>query len=282
MRMPAGTVSGSRDVWWWVGALFLSSFVSGACVHTLSAQSSSGMRAVPLPTLIESSIARVPFGPGETTAYQVKLGPLSVGSGLMQVRNIEPVRGRSSYYVTWMIQGGILFAQVDNHYQSWIDIETLATLRSIRDIHEVRYRANRNYEIYPEAGFWERTDTGESEKLVTNLPLDDISFIYFARSLPLKVGETYTLDRYFRADRNPVILEVLRKETIQVPAGTFDTIVVRPIIKSPGLFGEGGEAEVYFSDDERRLLVRLSSKVPIVGSFSLHLTDIEEGIPLRP
>ena len=78
-----------------------------------------------------------------------------------------------------------------------------------------------------------------------------------------------------------MILKVLRKETIQVPAGTFDTIVVRPIIKSPGLFGEGGEAEVYFSDDERRLLVCLTSKVSIVGSLSLHLTDIEEGIPLR-
>ena len=281
MRMPTGRVSGSGEAWRWGWALFFSSFVSGACAYALTAQSSIGSRAVPLPAIIESPIARVPFGPGETAEYQVKLGPLSVGGGLMQVLSVEPVRGRPSYYISWVIQGGIPFARVDDHFQSWIDIETLATLRSIRDVREVRYRANRNYEIYPEEGFWERTDTGESEKLATDLPLDDISFIYFARTLPLEVGETYTLDRYFRTDRNPVILEVLRKETIEVPTGRFDTVVVRPIIKSGGLFGEGGEAEVYFSDDERRLLVRLSSKVPILGSLSLHLREIKEGIPLR-
>lgn len=240
-----------------------------------------GPTRIPLPTQVESSIAKVPWGPGEQSEYQVKLGPLSLGSGIMQVVSVEPVRGHPSYYVSWKIQGGLPLARVDDHFESWIDVETLSTLRSIRDIREVRYRAQRFYEIYPEAGFWERIDTGESEPLETQFPLDDISFIYYARTIPLEVGETYELPRYFRADRNPVILQVLRKETIEVPAGTFETIVIRPIIKAGGLFGEGGEAEVYFTDDDRRLLVRLSSKVPVVGSLSLHLREHQEGVPLR-
>jgi hypothetical protein len=66
-----------------------------------------------------------------------------------------------------------------------------------------------------------------------------------------------------------------------VPAGTFDTIVIRPIIKTDGLFGEGGEAELYFTDDERRVLVRLESKVGRIGSLSLHLREFQEGRPLR-
>lgn len=248
----------------------------------LAGQGALGVRSVPIPRAIESPIAEVPFGPGETSEYQVKLGPLSVGAGLMQVVSVEPVRGQPAYHLSWKIKGGMPLARVDDHYQSWVDVETLATTRSLQNIREVRYRANRSYEIYPKAGFWERTDTGEREELATDLPLDDISFIYYARTLPLVVGETYTLDRYFRADRNPVILQVLRKETIEVPAGTFETIVVRPIIKSRGLFGEGGEAEVYFTDDERRILVRLSSKVPVMGSLSLHLRDYQPGISLRP
>ena len=88
--------------------------------------------------------------------------------------------------------------------------------------------------------------------LDTSEPLDDVAFLYYARTLPLEVGETYTINRYFREDGNPVVLRVLRKETIRMPAGTFNTIVVQPIIQTDGLFGEGGEAEVYFTDDARR------------------------------
>lgn len=231
--------------------------------------------------MIEDPVAEVPFGPGELAEYQVKLGFLSVGSGLMQVVDVEPVRGVSTYHVSWMIQGGIPFAHVNDHYESWFDVRTLSTLRSIQRINEVRYHANREYEIYPDEARWERLDTDEADTLSTQFPLDDISFIYYVRTLPLEVGETYTLNRYFRADRNPVIVKVLRKETIEVPAGTFDTVVVQPIIKSRGLFGEGGEAQVYLSDDDRRIVVRLTSKVPVMGSLSLHLREYREGVQLR-
>jgi Protein of unknown function (DUF3108) len=252
-----------------------------ATAPPLHAQGTLGSRSVPMPTLIEDPVAPVPFGPGEQAEYQVKLGPLSVGSGLMQVVGVEPVRGYPTYHVSWMIQGGIPFARVDDHYESWIDVETLATRRSIQRIKEVRYRANRQYEIYPEEGRWEQLGTEDADTLSTEFPLDDISFIYYVRTLPLEVGETYTLNRYFRADRNPVLVKVLRKETIEVPAGKFDTVVVQPIIKSRGLFGEGGEAEVYLSDDDRRILVRLTSKVPVMGSLSLHLRAYQEGAPVR-
>ncbi len=65
-------------------------------------------------------------------------------------------------------------------------------------------------------------------------------------------------------------------ETIEVPAGEFETIVVRPIIKTRGIFSEGGRAEVYISDDEYRVLVRLVSKLK-VGSVTFELTAYREG-----
>ena len=237
--------------------------------------------SIPSPERVRSTLAEVPFGPGEQSEYEVKLGPFSVGGAIMQVVNVEPVRSRPAYHISWRIEGGIPLARVDDHFESWIDVETLATLRSLKQVREVGYSADRHYEIYPEAGYWDRLDTGESEEMIAELPLDDISFIYYARSLPLEVGESYSLDRYFIADRNPVILRVLRRQTIEVPAGTFDTIVVRPIIKSRGLFGEGGEAEIYLTDDDRRLLVRLTSSVPVLGSLSLHLASYRTGVPIR-
>ncbi|MDE0393917.1 MAG: DUF3108 domain-containing protein [Gammaproteobacteria bacterium] len=260
--------------------------LAGAALLTAGPEPAGGQTpdargSVPVPERVRSPLAPVPFGPGEQAEYEVTLGPFSVGGAIMQVVTVEPVRSRPSYHISWRIEAGIPLARVDDHFESWVDVETLATLRSLKKVREVGYSADRHYEIYPEAGYWDRLDTGESEKMITALPLDDVSFVYYARSLPLEVGETYTLDRYFIADRNPVILEVLRKETIEVPAGTFETIVVRPIIKARGLFGEGGEAEIYLTDDDRRLLVRLSSRVPVLGSLSLHLRSAREGVPIR-
>jgi hypothetical protein len=63
----------------------------------------------------------------------------------------------------------------------------------------------------------------------------------------------------------------LRRETVRVPAGSFETIVVRPILRTRGLFAEGGEAEVYLSDDANRIPVLIRSRVPVVGSLTMLL-----------
>jgi hypothetical protein len=55
---------------------------------------------------------------------------------------------------------------------------------------------------------------------------------------------------------------------------------VQPIIRTRGLFGEGGQAEVFFSDDDRRMLVMLRSRVRLIGSLSLHLQEFQPGRPL--
>jgi len=63
---------------------------------------------------------------------------------------------------------------------------------------------------------------------------------------------------------------VLRRERIKVPAGTFNTIVIQPIIKAKGLFSEGGKAQVWLTDDSARVLVQMKSSLPI-GSLNLYL-----------
>jgi len=235
----------------------------------------------PRTTAVENPVAPVPFGPGERLEYQVKLGIASVGEGVMQVHRVEPVRGQNSYHVQMTIRGGIPLARVNDNYQSWLDVGELFTHRFIQDVHQVRYKRFRQFELFPEELRWERADVEEEGELASHEPLDDISFVYYVRTLPLEVGDVYTLSRYFRETGNPVVVRVLRKERITVPAGTFNTIVVQPLIRTSGLFGEGGEAELHFSDDERRLLVYMRSRVPVMGSLTLHLRAIQEGTPIR-
>ena len=66
-------------------------------------------------------------------------------------------------------------------------------------------------------------------------------------------------------------MKVLRRDRIKVAAGTFNTIVLQPIIKSGGLFGEGGEALIWVTDDDRRMMVQLRAKMPVLRSLDLYL-----------
>jgi len=225
--------------------------------------------------------AAVPYGPGERATYQARLGALSVGQGAMEVLGLEMVDGRQTYRARFTLAGGIPFARVDNRFESWIDVRGLFSRRFFQDQKEVRFTRRRTFDFFPERRAYRVVGSNETGTLPTDQPLDEVSFLYFVRTLPLRVGETYTFDRYYREDGNPVVLQVLRRETIRVPAGTFNTVVVRPIIRTRGLFGEGGEAEVYFTDDHRRILVQMRSRIPVVGSLTLHLTEYRAGQPLR-
>ena len=226
--------------------------------------------------------APVPFGLGERMTYKVALGIVGeVGTGTLQVDTaLDTIHGHPSYKLRFQLNGGVPFARVDDDYRSWLDVQSLISRRFKQDQHEVRYERHRTFDFLPEQRIWKRVDKNESGPMPTELPLDDVSFLYFIRTLPLEVGRTYSFNRYFHAEGNPVTVKVLRKETITVPAGRFQTIVVQPIIKTKGLFSEGGQAEVYFSDDNRRILVAIHSKVKILKSMDVRLESYSAGLRL--
>ncbi|MGD8320999.1 MAG: DUF3108 domain-containing protein [Gemmatimonadota bacterium] len=231
----------------------------------------------------EVSAAPAPFGPGERLTYKVKVGIFSVGEGSMTIADVDTVRGHETYVARMYIDGGLGPAKVHDAHESWFDVRNLVSWRFIQNIQEVNYKSFRHYEFYPERNTWERTDNGESGALGSTLPLDDIAFIYYVRTLPLEVGKTYTLNRYFKSEGNPVVVKVERRDERKTDAGRFKTIVVKPIIRTKGLFGQGGDAELHFTDDDRRILVYLKSNIPgFPGSLTLHLKKIEEGVPLQP
>ena len=210
---------------------------------------------------------KLPFRVGERLTYQAKVNFLNAGSATMDVENIEEIRGRPAYHTVFDVRGKVLFFHVNDHYESWFDTTDLVSLHHIQHIDETKYNADRTYDFYPERRVYVRN--GVENPSVPD-PLDEGSFIYFMRSVPLEVGKTYEFNRYYHVDRNPVIIQVVRKERIKVPAGEFDAIVVKPIIKSKGLFSENGEAEVWFSDDSSRTLLRLKSKLSF-GTLYLEL-----------
>jgi hypothetical protein len=109
---------------------------------------------------------------------------------------------------------------------------------------------------------------------------DTLSTIFYVRTLPLNAGappqEIRIVNRKGVADLR---VHVRGRETIKVPAGTFQTIRVEPAAVDPdseGLIGKGKNLILWLTDDSRRMPVQLRSKLK-TGTLVGRLTSVERG-----
>lgn len=205
---------------------------------------------------------------GEAMVYDVRFGFLDVGTARMNVIGVETVRGRDAWHTRLEIVGSALGFAVRDVLESWIDVETGNSLRFRQESVEGSRRRSHLYEIDPERGMYQQD--GKPEQPTVAQPLDQGAFMYFLRSQSLDPGRTYSYPRFFIPDRNPVTVTVVRREQIAVPAGRFDTVVLKPVIKSSGVFADEGRAEIWLTNDERRWMVQMVTHLKF-GTLSLRL-----------
>jgi hypothetical protein len=210
----------------------------------------------------------VPFAPGERFEYDVKFGIFRIGHAAMEVVGIDTVRGEPTYHVVFAVHGSAIFYAMTDTLESWFSVRDLTSRRFVQNNNENGKLYRHTYEILPDEGYF--VQDGTDTLPTTAEPLDEMSFFYFARTLPLEVGQTYEFERYFRPDRNPVTLQVLSEDSVSVPAGRFAAIVIRPVFKSRGLFAEGGRAQVYLSNDSSRIPLLIRSWMA-VGNLTISL-----------
>lgn len=210
----------------------------------------------------------VPFAVGERLTYDAFYGPIRAGEGTMEVLAREDIRGIDTWHTRFQVKGGVPFYRVDTMLESWFSTQCFHSVRFVQDQDIGDKERLRTIEIFPDRGVYRENDKDEVPTVPQ--PLDDGSFFYYVRTLELEVGKTYSIDRYFRPDRNPVIIKVLRRESIRVPAGKFNAIVIQPIIKSKGIFSEDGEAQIWFSDDADRIMLQMKTRLKF-GSLNLYL-----------
>ena len=216
--------------------------------------------------------ARVPFGVGERLEYEIRYGFVRGGAD-MEITELDTIRGREAWHAQFNVRGGIPFFRVNDHYETWIDTRTIASLRYKQDIHDGSYERHRIYEFLPDQRM---VIEGKSDTTPTvERPLDEASILYFLRTIALPVGLDTGFNNYFLPDRNPIRIRVIGHEKVSVPAGDFEAIIIQPQIKAKGIFSEGGQAQVWISDDEKHIILKMTSKVPHlpIGSLNLYLTS---------
>jgi hypothetical protein len=119
-----------------------------------------------------------------------------------------------------------------------------------------------------------KNDSRHAENDIPGCVTDVISAIYYAGSLPLQVGKTYSFPINDGGKTETVDLHVEAKEQVKTPAGTFNAIRVQP--EAPqSLLKNKGRIWVWYSDDANRVPVQMKGKM-FWGTITFKLLRIEK------
>ena len=215
--------------------------------------------------------APLPFALGERLVYSVRVANVkTVGKGTMEVSGPVDVRGTSTYLFRFDFQAGFGPVKAVDRTESWFDTRRMASLRFLKHERHPLSTEDQSVEMYPEDRRWTAAD-GEAGLSPTDAPLDELSFMYFLRTVPLAVDSTYRFDRHFEAGRNPTTIHVVRRETVKTGAGEFRTLLIEMRVKDARHYKGDGVIRINLSDDRQRIPVRIESAMPVVGTAVLSL-----------
>jgi hypothetical protein len=122
-------------------------------------------------------------------------------------------------------------------------------------------------------------DNIRGNNLVTTIPtdevLDTLSGIYYLRNRQLQVGKTEILHIYDGETYADVPVEILNRETLRLPnLQKVDTMVVRPLQKSAGIFRRTGDVLIWMTDDAFKVPVKIVTSVAL-GKVTIELVSAE-------
>jgi len=211
---------------------------------------------------------------GERLVFSVRYGPLRAGTATMSVAGIDTVGPDSCYHIVTTAESNDFFSTffyVRDQVESFISTKDLRPRRFAKHLLEGEYRCDQ-VTVFDQRNNLAIYGNG---KVVEMLPgtHDVLSAFYDVRCRKLEVGDEIYLECHADRKNYPLKTRVLRRETVEVPAGKFDCLVVEPMLRTPGLFKNEGSVTIWLTDDERKVPVKMSSNLP-VGAISVLLTEM--------
>lgn len=111
--------------------------------------------------------------------------------------------------------------------------------------------------------------------------VDMVTAFHLTRGLPLEPGATYRIPVFDKGKAYELEIEVLRRQILRTVLGSrTPTIKIHPRLLTEGVFKRTGELYLWLTDDERRLPVRMESKVR-VGKIITTLKAVVDQAPER-
>jgi hypothetical protein len=239
----------------------------GSFLPTLSWADDSALLAEPFP-----------FQIGERLEYEMKWSFFPVGSASMELLASDSSKADGAKLIHFQVRTNSFadnFYKVRTSVSSTIDPSFTRTLR----YEKIQHEGSTHREIMVEYDYPNKVaryrQKGQSE-MVTQIPgpvFDPLSIAYFFRLHPIVQNGERRLPTCDGKKFREVIVTAGKRQKIKLPSGEIYAIPTTPAMENlGGVFNKSpkGMLEVWYSDDQRRVPVRISSKV-IVGSFTATL-----------
>ncbi len=217
------------------------------------------------------------FKTGEKLTFDVKYGFVTAGIAVMSIPKIKKISGRDAYNINFEVNSVESFDwmyKVRDRYETYMDIEGLFPWRFEQHIREGKFSRDFSAFFDQRKG---KARTSEGEYTVPKYVHDIVSAFYFARTVDYsgkKKGDKINLQNFYKDRVYDLDVRFLGKERVKVGAGTFDCIIVEPLVLEGGLFKSEGNIIIWLTDDDLKVPVKVKTKV-VVGSIDAELTAFE-------
>ncbi len=221
-------------------------------------------------------VDNVAFGVNEKLTYDINYGFINAGTATMEVASLIEYQERPCFQIITTAKSNSFFSSfynVDDRAESIIDAVGIFSWRFEKNIKEGSYRSDRQYDFDQV----NHTTVYENDTItVESYVQDALSMLYYIRTQKLKPGTSFFIESFVDGKKIKTEVKIIKKEKITVEAGSFDCLVVEPLMSLVGVFKHKGSLKVWVTDDRIKMPVLMKTKV-IVGSISAELTDFKLG-----
>lgn len=231
-----------------------------------------------------------PFRVGEVVTHAVRYFKVSAGEMQLKVEPFAQVNGRKAYtFVTELRTSSVFssFYSVEDRVETLVDFDQLVPrifslhVKESGQLREARslFDFDKNHATY-----WEKKVTkkdGEEEKKqdwdIVPFSQNVFSAVFYMRVFKWEIGKEYSF-RVADDEQNLVFKgKALRREVLDTDLGPMKAIVIKPEVTLKGVFKPMGDIFIWLSDDDRKYVLRIESKIKI-GTIVSEVTKIEPGM----
>ena len=233
------------------------------------------------PALTMAKPYSIPFTPGERLVFQLSWTFIPAGEAVMEIQPHASINGDQAWHFRMIAESNSF---VDAFYKVRERIDAFSNTGMT---HSVLYKKKQRegsthrdvvVKFDHKNKTVQYTNFKKKNKPLTILPgaFDPLSAFYYIRGL--NMSNDSSIERPVTDGKKCVIgmVRVVKRETIKVPSGTYDTWLIEPDLKHVGgVFKKSKNAklQLWVTADSRRIPVKIKSRV-VVGSFVGELVSV--------
>ncbi|MDX9790981.1 MAG: DUF3108 domain-containing protein [Candidatus Kapaibacterium sp.] len=216
------------------------------------------------------------FGFGEKLNYKVGYKFITAGTGHFHIQP-EPIyrNGRKCYDIRFQVKSleslDWLY-KVRDQYRTVLDVAGIFPWEFEQRIREGSYKRD------AKAYFDQENKLAKVKQKEITTPEyvhDIVSAFFYVRTLDIKSfpkDTVFFLPNFVDDTTYTLGVKIRGKQTISVDAGKFKCTVIEPLVVQGGLFKSDGTILIWVSEDERKIPVKVATKIPI-GYVEASLTS---------